>query len=205
MPKTTSRQKVQAYLKKQHSASAMQIGHALNMATPDVRHHLTILLADERIVMLGEIRSKRRGRPVKVYGSSGKALGDNLALLSSGLLDELLKKASDSKRQAAMHTLGVRLSDQIGRIDQNQPGTKRLATLVEKLNEHHYEARWEAGSEGPRILFARCPYAAIIEQHPELCQMDGFMLQEEANGQARQLAKINQKPGGNTHCIFLIK
>ncbi len=201
----TSRQKVQAFLKKQHSASAMQIGRALNMAAPDVRHHLSILLADERIVMLGEIRNKGRGRPVKMYGLSGNALGDNLALLSSGLLDELLKKPSDTKRQAAMHTLAVRLYDQIGRIDQNKHGTKRLATLVEKLNEHHYQARWEAGSEGPRILFARCPYAAIIEQHPELCQMDGFMLEEEMDGQARQLAKIDQKPGGSTHCIFLIR
>jgi hypothetical protein len=72
------------------------------------------------------------------------------------------------------------------------------------LNEIHYQSRWEAGAEGPRILFAHCPYAAIIDKHPELCQMDGFLLGEEIGVDARQLAKIDQKPGGITHCIFLI-
>ena len=205
MPKITDRQKVQAYIKKQHSASAIQIGRALDMAAPNVRHHLSILLADGRIVMLGEMRKKGRGRPVKVYGLSEKALGDNLAILSSGLLDELQEKTSVSKRQAALRDLAKRLSDHVGRIDQNTLGTKRLSSLVEKLNEHHYQARWEAGSEGPHILFAHCPYAAIIVKHPELCQMDGFMLEEEVAGQAHQLAKMDQRPGGNTHCIFLIR
>ncbi len=101
MPRITARQKVQAYLKKQHSASATQIGRALNLAAPDVRYHLSVLLADGRIVMLGEIRSKGRGRPVKVYGLSSKALGDNLALLSGSLLDELLERTPASKRQAS--------------------------------------------------------------------------------------------------------
>jgi hypothetical protein len=35
--------------------------------------------------------------------------------------------------------------------------------------------------------------------------MDEFMLEEEMGGQARQLAKIDQKPGGNMHCIFLVR
>jgi predicted ArsR family transcriptional regulator len=205
MPRLTTRQKVQAYLKKQRNATAAQIGRALNLAAPNVRHHLYVLLADGRIEMLGEIHDKGRGRPVKVYGLSERELGDNLATLSGGLLDELLEKTAGPKRQILLHALARRLSDQIGQSDQIRPDAKQLTSIVEKLNAHSYQARWEAGAEGPRILFGRCPYAAIIEKHPELCQMDGFMLEEEVGGSTHQLAKIDRKPGGNTYCTFLIK
>jgi predicted ArsR family transcriptional regulator len=205
MNKMTARQKVQAYLQKQHSASAPQIARALGMKAPDIRHHLSILAADGRIVMLGEMPNKGRGRPVKVYGLSGRALGDNLALLAGSLMDELVMKPSQAKRQAALQSLAKRLSDQIGRIEADKSGGKRLSNLVEKLNSYHYQARWEAGAEGPRLLFARCPYAAIIERQPELCHMDEYMLGELMGGKAQQLAKIDQKPGGNIHCIIKIQ
>ena len=204
MPRITVRKKILEYLKKQNSASASKIGSALNMAIPDVRHHLSILLEDGRIKLYGEIHNKRRGRPVKVYRLSEKLLGDNLALLSSGLLSELLNGVSDKNRQAALQSLAKRISDQMGRIEPNMVSTKRLAALVDKLDEHHYQAKWEAGAEGPRILFRQCPYAAIIDNHPELCRMDGMILEEEMGGQARQLAKMDQKAGGNIHCVFLV-
>jgi predicted ArsR family transcriptional regulator len=201
----TARQKILEHLKKRQSATASHIGRALNMSAANIRHHLSILLSDGRIELYGETRKIGRGRPVKVYKLSEKILGDNLAFLSSSLMSELLIKSSSTKQQEVLRKIGKRLTDQIGSIDPNSQSTKRLANLVEKLNGLHYQARWEAGAEGPRILFGHCPYAAIIEQHPELCQMDGFMLEREMGGQARQLAKIDQKPGGNTHCIFLLR
>ncbi len=205
MARTTTRQKVEAYLKKQRGASAGQIGRALNLEAPDVRYHLSVLLGEGRIEVLGERHKNGRGRPVKVYGLSRRALGDNLTGLSNALLDELLTRIPTTKRQEILQRLAKRLTEQIGRIDPSKQGPRRLANLVEKLNENHYEARWEAGAEGPRVLFARCPYAAIIEKHPELCQVDGFMLKEETGGDAIQLAKMDQKPDGNTHCIFQIR
>jgi predicted ArsR family transcriptional regulator len=205
MTKMTARHKILEHLKKRQSATASQIGRALNMSAPNVRHHLSILLSDGRIELFGETRKIGRGRPVKVYRPSEKLLGDNLAILSSSLMSVLLNNSSVSKQQETLQNIAKLLSDQIGNIDPNTQSTKRLANLVEKLNGYHYQARWEAGAEGPRILFGRCPYAAIIEKHPELCTMDGFMLEREMSGQARQLAKIDQKAGGNTHCIFLVR
>jgi DeoR family transcriptional regulator, suf operon transcriptional repressor len=205
MARATTRQKVEAYLKKQHAASAEQIGRALNLETPDVRHHLSVLRGEARIEVLGQRHKNGKGRPVKIYGLSRRALGDNLMELSNSLLDELLPRIPSSKRQEILRRLAKKLTEQIGRIDPSKQGPRRLASLVENLSEHHYEARWEAGAEGPRILFARCPYAAIIENHPELCQVDESMLAEETGGDAFQLAKMDQKPGRNTHCIFQIK
>ena len=204
MLRITARQRVLAYLKKQRSASAIQIGRGLIMSAANVRHHLSILVADGRIIMISETRKKGRGRPVKIYGLSEKSHGDNLSLLSSALIKSWQKAFPISNRQSSLHSLAVELADQIGRTNPNDLISKRLTVLLEKLNEMHYQSRWEAGAEGPHILFAHCPYAAIIDKHPELCQMDGFLLGEEIGTEARQLAKIDQKPDGITHCIFLI-
>jgi DeoR family transcriptional regulator, suf operon transcriptional repressor len=204
MNKLTARQRVLAYLIKQPGASAIQIGRALKISAASIRHHLSILITDGRVVTIGETRNKGRGRPVKIYKLSEKLLGDNLSLLSSALLKSRLKKIPSSKQRPILNSVAVELADQIGRTNLNDPIARRLTNLLEKLNEMHYQSRWEAGAEGPRMLFGHCPYAAIIDKHPELCQMDRYLLGEEIGTDARQLAKIEQKPGGITHCIFLI-
>ena len=200
MSKMTVRQKVFAYVKKQRNASAIQIGGALKMSAASVRHHLSILVAEGRIIFVGETRNDKRGRPVKVYRLSDKSLGDNLSILASALL----KKIPTSKRQRDMHSLALELADEIGRTNPNDLFAKRINHLTDKLNEMQYQARWEAGAEGPRILFDNCPYAAIIEKHPELCQMDGNLLEEEIGAKARQIAKIDLHLAGKPHCIFVI-
>jgi predicted ArsR family transcriptional regulator len=155
--------------------------------------------------MVSEVHNQGRGRPVKIYGLSEKSLGDNLPTLASALLKRWEKTFRNLKQQSPMNLLAIELALQIGRTNPNDSVTKKLVDLLEKLNKMHYQARWEAGAEGPRILFAHCPYAAIIDKHPELCQMDGFFLGEELGAKAQQLAKIEPKLGGITHCTFLIK
>jgi predicted ArsR family transcriptional regulator len=66
----------------------------------------------------------------------------------------------------------------------------------------NYHARWEAGQQGPRILFGHCPYAAIIEKHPELCQMDAALLKELFGDDMEQIAKIENFQG---MCIFVTR
>jgi predicted ArsR family transcriptional regulator len=175
------------------------------MSAAAVRHHLTLLVADGRVTMIGAQRKERRGRPVKVYRLSEKSLGDNLAMLSDALLSERLGKISNAKREVVLGIIGKELSDKIGLLDGKMPAAKKLALLMEYLNAHHYQAGWEAGREGPRILFGHCPYAAIIDKHPELCRMDAMMLSHELDADAYQVSKIDQKQGGSTHCIFTLR
>ncbi len=199
---TTSRQRVLGYLKKQRSASAAQIGRGLNMSAVNVRHHLSVMLGDGRIALIGEKRRGGRGRPVKLYGLSEKSLGDNFALLSDAILGELLNGLSPVKRDGMLNAIAKTLAVQFEANNLNIPMTKRLAIIVDKLNELHYQARWEAGPQGPRILFAHCPYAAIIEKHPELCGVDEILVGNLMNAKACQLAKIGQQPIGSPYCVF---
>lgn len=204
---TTARQRVLAYIKKENSASANEIGRSLGMSTATVRHHLNLLLADGRISLAsGKAPENRegRGRPVKRYQLSTSLLGDNLALLSGWLLDEAGRGRSNTKRDVFLRTLARGLSKALGQVPPKMPVAKRLAMVVAGLNEMHYRARWEAGPEGPRVLFGHCPYSGIIREHPELCQMDAFLLEEATGMPAHQRAKILPGPEGPQYCIFLM-
>ena len=84
----------------------------------------------------------------------------------------------------------------------SHPIAKRLNLTVEKLNAMNYHARWEAGPQGPRLIFSHCPYAAMIEKHPELCRMDEKLLNELMGEAAMQLFKIGKD--GSSVCVFAI-
>lgn len=190
----TARQKVLAHLKKTRSASAREIARALKMSAPNVRHHLSVLRSDGRVEFVSVNNREGRGRPEKMYSLSAAALGDNLSALANALLTEAGSKIK-------MEAVASRVLD--ASQFANLPVAKRLVLLVEKLNEMHYQARWEAGAEGPRVIFGRCPYSQVIEKHPELCKMDAAML---ANLLGRPVTQPQKnEAGARGLCPFLFQ
>jgi len=189
----TARQKVLFYLNKTRTASVREISRALKMPAANVRHHLRVLTSDGRLEMTSVRGREGRGRPEKVYSMPRAALGDNLSALSEVLLTE----AGSSVRVEA---LAKRLAGESN--IKSQPAAKRLNLVVEKLNQMNYHARWEAGPQGPRIIFGHCPYASIIRKHPELCQMDTALLKELFGDEMEQIAKIENFQG---MCIFVTR
>ena len=188
---TTARQKVLAYLMKTRAASAREISRSLKMSAADVRYHLRVLASDGRLEVMSVKPHEGRGRPEKVYSIPRAALGDNLSMLS----DALLAEAGSSLQ---IEALAKRLAGESG--FKSQPVAKRLSLVIEKLNQMNYHARWEAGAEGPRVIFGHCQYAAIIEKHPELCKMDESLLKELMGQSAEQLAKIGRDK--SLICVF---
>jgi predicted ArsR family transcriptional regulator len=189
----TARHKVLAYLNKTRTASAREISRALKMSTANVRHHLRVLASDGRLEVLSIRGRDGRGRPEKVYSLPRAALGDNLAVLA----DATLVEAGSNIR---MEALAKHLASETNIA--GQPVAKRLNLTIEKLNQMNYHAHWEAGSAGPRILFGHCPYAAIIEKHPELCRMDELMLAKRMGQSGTQISKIGKD--GSSVCVFVM-
>ena len=189
----TARQKVLTYFSKNRSASAREISRALKMSAATVRHHLRVLTSDGRLEMSFVRERDERGRPEKVYSLPSAALGNNLSALG----DAVLVEAGSSVR---MEALAKRLAGESNFA--SHPVAKRLNLTVEKLNAMNYHARWEAGPQGPRLIFGHCPYAAIIEKHPELCRMDESLLTEMMGDTAMQMFKIGKE--GSSSCVFAL-
>jgi DeoR family suf operon transcriptional repressor len=194
---TTARQKILAYFAKSRTASTREISRALKMSAATVRHHLRVLASDGRLEMSAVRGRDVRGRPEKIYSLPPAALGDNLAALSDALLTETGQWV---QVEALAGYLARRLAGEASFA--NQPLAKRLNLTVEKLNQMNYHARWEAGLEGPRIIFGHCPYAAILEKHPELCRMDQAMLKELTGLPARQISRTGKE--GSSVCVFVM-
>jgi DeoR family transcriptional regulator, suf operon transcriptional repressor len=190
---TTARQKILAYFAKSRTASTREISRALKMSPATVRHHLRVLASDGRLEMVSVRGRDGKGRPEKLYSLPRAALGDNLAMLSHALLTE-------ASRNIRMEALSKHLIGESGLA--GQALAKRLNLTVDKFNEMNYHARWEAGSEGPRILFGHCPYAVILEKHPELCRMDQSMLQELMGQSASQIFRTGKD--GSSVWVFVI-
>jgi len=191
---TTARQKVLAHLKKIRAASAREIARALKMSAPNVRHHLSVLCSDGRVEFTAVNNREGRGRPEKMYSLSQAALGDNLSALTNALLTEA--GSGVNVEALASHILK---SSQFA----NLPVAKRLVLLVEKLDEMHYQARWEAGAEGPRVILGRCPYAKVIDGHPELCKMDASLLENVLGRPVSQ--SLKNEVVGHGHCPFIFR
>ncbi len=205
MATITARQKILALVSRRGSASASQIGRSLSMSPAAVRYHLGILQKDGRIVQQRLEPKRGRGRPEEAYRLSDRLLGENLAGLSDSLLNVWLESLPATGREAALRLLGERLARQAPGIEPGVSATKRLVQLAERLDSLGYQAHWEAGARGPRILLGHCPYAAIIEGHPELCAVDAAFLGSMVDAPVEQIAKMEPKPGGATHCIFAMQ
>ncbi len=190
---TTTRQKILDYLKRNRTVSSRELARALHMTPANARHHLGILAGDGRIEVVNQ-RQVGRGRPEKVYRLSGALVGDNL----SALVDALLTEA-DGK--VGMEALGEQMTGE--GVVGGQPLMRRLVFTVARLNAMRYQARWEAGAEGPRIVLGHCPYAAVIEKHPGLCRMDAALLAKLLDGEVRQTAKLESGAGGLPYCAFV--
>ncbi|HET6824098.1 MAG TPA: winged helix-turn-helix transcriptional regulator [Anaerolineales bacterium] len=189
----TVRQKVLAYFSKTRTASTREISRALKLSAATVRYHLRVLVSGGRLEIAAVRGRDARGRPEKIYSLPRSALGNNLAALSDALL-------MDSGSRVTMEALAERLAGETSSV--NQPLAKGLNLTVEKLNQMNYHARWEAGPEGPRILFGHCPYASILEKHPELCRLDQAMLQKLTGQPARQIFRTGKD--GSTVCVFVM-
>jgi predicted ArsR family transcriptional regulator len=191
MPPTT-RQKILDFLKRNKSVSSREIARALHMTSANARYHLGILSADGRVEVVSQ-QQIGRGRPEKIYKLAKTVVGDNLSMLADALLteaDESLDIEAVGKRIAGAST------------DASQPLMRRLATAVDRLNKMHYQARWEAGAAGPRVILGQCPYATIIGGHPELCSMDTALLGELLGADLEQTAKLESGAGGVPFCAF---
>lgn len=198
----TTRQRLMDHLQAKQVATAEELSHVLHVTSANIRHHLSVLESEGVVEVIGKRTSGGRGRPVNLYGLSQQMSLNNLDGLASAIL-----------RVMAQPSLAPEPAPQLRRIaaemakppDASAPGlSQRLVQAVKQLNEMHYQARWEAHADAPRLILNRCPYASILPEHPELCRMDAMLLEEMLGFEARQTARLERNPQGLPQCIFVL-
>ena len=208
----TSRQQLFDFIKNHNIVVTSEISRALNMTEANVRHHLTILQNQGLVEVVGSRRPQGKGRPAKLFRISRQSMGHNLDKLAGALLNEL-NQSSETNTEDLLHNVAYRLVDKhiyrgAGKRLTSTSGkhyVERLHYTIEYLNKLNYRARWEAHSESPRIILGYCPYADILPEHPELCSLDGYFLEELLGAPVTQISKLTTDERGNPSCTFRVE
>ena len=191
-----TRQCILDYLRTNHQATPGELSRSQQVTAANIRHHLGILLADGLVVVVGQTPPTGRGRPRQLYALNLSAQTNNLAQLTSALLECIAPDQEEILRMVARTLAGESLA-----LHPNP--TQRLYQTVQRLNALNYNARWEARAGGPRVMLEHCPYAPILDQHPELCQMDGYLVAGLTGLDVLQTARMEQGVKGLKSCVFV--
>jgi predicted ArsR family transcriptional regulator len=199
---TGTRFRILEYLRKNQTSTAEEMSHGLGLTGANIRHHLGIMEKDELITVV-EQRNEGRGRPASVYGVSDKVNGSGYQELAQAMMEVWLDGMNEEEQKNALRALSGRLA---GEVNTQAQATmpRRLSFTVELLNKYHYQAHWEAGAKGPRIILGHCPYVEIIQSHPELCRMDAYFLENRLGLTVEQTVKLERSLSGLRLCMFAI-
>jgi len=208
----TARQRIFEYIRSHRLVTAGDISKGLGMTRANAHHHLEILVNQEMIQIVGKKPSKNRGRPAVLYGLSRHSQGENLDRLADALLTEFNQSPITEVREMLLIKIAYRMVEEAieGFNEPIQSGegihiTKRLRDAIQLIDSWHYHARWEAHADSPHIILGNCPYLSILASHPELCEIDRYLIEILVGSSAEQLAKRTLDERGIPFCQFRLK
>lgn len=195
----TTRQRLLDLIRNKPGITSAELARALQVTQSDVRHHLSNMIEEGLIITTGKDNRGRRGRPARKFILSTLAFQDNFDLLSKALLTTYLQDIPPENQKVYLQRVaGNILSD----VKLRGPLAQRLVEGIEKLNSLGYQSRWEAHSDAPRLIYERCPFAALRPEHPELCRLDTYLVElllGESITQAESNAHLD-----NGYCLFIV-
>lgn len=198
----TTRARIMEVLHTRRVATASELSRILHLTTADIRHHLSILTYQGVVEVAGHRPTRGRGRPNQLFELTRDATQHNLDNLAGSLLKEASNSLPTPEYQVYLHRIASRLIQES--LTWDSIPSRRMIQAVGMLNAMNYQARWEAHAGAPHVILGHCPYASILAQHPELCQLDAFLLQEMLGSPVTQTAKLKPDLQGLPQCVFVM-
>jgi len=201
MEKNTS-QKILDYLSENPNASVCQISRALQVTAADVRYHLSNLMQQNLVKISAIHKGSQRGRPARCFALTHQARPNNILSLARAALSLLLNGSPNREKE----TLG-QIANHLFPTQTEFPSsfTSKIMGVINRLNSAGYAARWEARPQGPRIFFSNCPYRQLLNQFPQLCEMDRLILQNQLNAETTLDQHIHPHKADPFTCQFSVK
>jgi predicted ArsR family transcriptional regulator len=164
-------------LLRRSSHTVDELAHALDLTHTAVRAHLAVLERDGLVQQRRERRGS--GKPSSVYDLAPAAeylFPKSYGQLVYQLLDVLHGQMSPEEMETLLREVGRRMAAQW----QIPPGELRVRVeaAVEVLNEMGGLMERETGEETLCIRGYRCPFAAVLSGHPEVCHLVETLLTE---------------------------
>jgi predicted ArsR family transcriptional regulator len=200
----TRRQEILTILKQKGEATVDELAEKLDLTPVTVRHHLDILRADGLVEAPAVRRRRGPGRPQYVYTLT-EAAADHFPQsydsFTNDLLTEVKSQVGPEATKEIFANISQRRLQNAPKIDPDAPLGTRLDQLTEYLTELGYIASWEHKEDGWYIYASNCPYQNVSRQHPELCGVDQFLMEQLAGTKLISLQRISE---GAHICIYQV-
>ena len=105
-----TRQRIMNFLEIRNQATAVELSQVLNMTQANIRHHLSILMREGLVEVVGQNQSTGRGRPTHLYMPTRQAQKHSLDILARILFDEIQSIRSTKEREARIKRLAKQLA-----------------------------------------------------------------------------------------------
>jgi predicted ArsR family transcriptional regulator len=197
-----ARQKILNFIIEQQSTTVEELSNVFKVTPANIRHHLSILTGQGSVKAIGQKAAALRGRPAQIYSCTQQYCQNNLDHLTEALLSICIQSTRPDELLPLLKTIASQMVVKFP-LDIHNP-TRRVYSSIRALNHMSYQAHWEAHVENPRIMLGHCPYRAILDHHPEICQMDALILEELLGTPVKQLEKLELNAKSLPQCIFLI-
>jgi predicted ArsR family transcriptional regulator len=200
----TVRRRITEILKENGSATVAQLADMLGMAQVSIRHHLDILVGEDLVEMIGVRRHNGAGRPSQIYAltpSAARLFPQRHEALANNILAEMKASLPSAEVRSILQRVAIRNAQEAPLPEADQLLEERLDRVAEFLTERGYNARWDVEDGRYELHACNCPYAGVADHHPELCTMDGAMIQELLPGSVREHTRIAT---GASRCSYLI-
>ncbi|NLF52264.1 MAG: winged helix-turn-helix transcriptional regulator [Leptolinea sp.] len=156
-------------------SSSRELSRECGIAEPAVRYHLRKLKAQGLIKEIpGNINIPGAGRRASEYYPVLQYGDDNIVLLFRGVLDDWGKR----QKKPAHDLADIYLNITNAKTNFSSGEKGNLREMISWLTSYHYNAFWEAGKNGPEIIFKNCPYRSIRKGSDMLCEMDVWILRK---------------------------
>jgi predicted ArsR family transcriptional regulator len=197
-----ARQRILSYITENQSATVEELSKVFKVTPANIRHHLSILVEQGSVNIIGLKPAPLKGRPTQIYGATHQINQNNLDQLTKVLLSYALKYSGPNETDVLLKGIASQLVAKYPPDNINP--TRRLYSSIRALNRMNYQAHWEAHGEHPRIMLGHCPYRALVAEHPEICQMDKFVLEVLLATPVEQIEKLTNTSKGLMQCIFFM-
>jgi predicted ArsR family transcriptional regulator len=167
-----------------------------------VRHHL-MRLQEEALITSPELRRRNSpGRPQHVYALTDKAIEifpNNYQRLVESLLQEMQKQLPPEGVNVIIEGVAAQFAAEANLPDMSI--TEKLDAVVAYLNQHGYNAHWEACDGGYQLHTSNCPYHHTAHNTKALCEMDMRMIARLIGVVPRRIGQISH---GDQSCAYFI-
>lgn len=201
----SNRRKIIDILKRCSAATVEELSQELGITSVTVRHHLDVLRSEG---LVGEPVVRHRtqsGRPQHVYSLAGKAaeyFPRNYDGLAGALLDEMRSRLDPDQVSRIFEGAARRIVDEAPAPLPGDTIGQRAERAVEFLSAKGYVASAEKHPEGLVLKTCNCPYDALTEQNPELCNLD---LQLVSVLMDTPVQRVCHMADGGSTCAYLVK